>query len=258
MLHLNRRRAEAFGEYAEDYDRSRPTYPSALVDAILPARGRRVLDVGCGTGKAALAFAARECSVLGIEIDEKMAAVARRHGVSVEIAPFESWDAAGREFDLVVSGQAWHWIDPKIGAVKAADVLASHGRLAVFWNYEHPSDAALAAAVETAYETFDAELEGSGIGRSSRRRHDSQTAEHVNSIEGCGRFAACRVDRFPWTWDLRREEFVDLARTQSGVALLPEQRRRALLDRLADVVDSAGEVVRLSCEAVCIVADKTT
>jgi SAM-dependent methyltransferase len=258
VLHLNRRRAEGFGEYAEDYDRSRPTYPSALVDAILPARGCRVLDVGCGTGKAALAFAARDCTVLGIEIDEKMAAVARRRGVSVEIAPFESWDTAGREFDLVVSGQAWHWIDPMIGPAKAADVLASHGRLAVFWNYEHPSDAALAAAVEATYETYAAELEGSGIGRSSRRRHDAQTAEHVNAIEGCGRFAACRVNRFPWTWDLRREEFIDLARTHSGVALLPGQRRQALLDRLLAVVGSAGEVIRLTCEAVCVVADKTT
>ena len=123
VLHLNRRRAETFGDYAEQYDRVRPTYPSALVDWVCPANGRRVLDVGCGTGKAALLFAARNCAVLGIEIDERMAAIAESHGIPVEVSSFETWDAAGRRFDLVVSGQAWHWVDPAVGPTRAADVL---------------------------------------------------------------------------------------------------------------------------------------
>lgn len=256
MLHLNRRRAEAFGDYAEQYDRVRPTYPSALVDWVCPANGRRVLDVGCGTGKAALLFAARDCAVLGIEIDERMAAIAESHGIPVEVASFETWDAAGRRFDLVVSGQAWHWVDPAVGPSRAADVLAANGRLAVFWNYEHLADDALDDAVEVAYETFAPELEGSGIGRRASRRHDAETAGHVAAIESCGRFAPCAVDRFPWTWSLSRDAFVALVRTHSGVALLPETRRRALIHRLAHVVGSAGEVISLSCEAVCVVADK--
>ena len=38
---------------------------------------------------------ARGVPVLGIEIDERMADVARGHGVAVEVAAFETWDAAG-------------------------------------------------------------------------------------------------------------------------------------------------------------------
>jgi SAM-dependent methyltransferase len=256
VLHLNRPRAQAFGGYAEQYDRSRPTYPNALIDWVCPVRSRRVLDVGCGTGKAALLFTARNCEVLGIEIDERMAAVAQSHGIPVEVASFETWDAGGRTFDLVVSGQAWHWVDPSVGPTKAADVLNTNGRLALFWNYEHLADEALDDAVETAYETFAPELEGSGIGRRASRRHDAQTAGHVAAIDNCGRFAPCAVDRFPWTWDLSRDAFLDLVQTHSGVALLPQTRRRALISRLAAVVGSSGDAISLACEAVCIVADR--
>jgi SAM-dependent methyltransferase len=258
VLHENRRRAEAFGEYAERYDRSRPTYPSSLVNRICRAGDRRVLDVGCGTGKAALLFAARDCTVLGVEVDERMAAVARHRGIPVEVAPFETWDPAGRRFDLVVSGQAWHWIDPRIGPAKAADVLTHDGRLAAFWNYEEPSDAALAAAVEAAYEAFAPELEGSGIGRAAHRRHDDQTAEHARSIRSSGQFASCTVCRFPWTWELGGDEFLDLVRTHSGVALLPEERRGALLGRLAAAISATGETISLAVATDCVIADKTT
>ena len=57
-----------------------------------------------------------------------MAEVARRRGLAVEVAAFEAWEPAGRRFDAVVAGQAWHWIDPDAGAAKAAEVLRPGGR----------------------------------------------------------------------------------------------------------------------------------
>ncbi len=48
------------------------------------------------------------------------------------MAAFEAWDPAGREFDAVISGQSWHWVDPVAGAAKAAQVLRPGGRLAVW------------------------------------------------------------------------------------------------------------------------------
>src|SRR5271167_1623582 len=138
--HQARQVAESFGTDAERYDRTRPRYPDALVGRIVAASpGPSVLDVGCGTGIAARQFQAAGCQVLGVEPDARMADFARRTGVEVAVARFEAWESAGRAFDAVIAGQAWHWVDPVAGAAKAAQVLRPGGRLAVFWNVFQPS-----------------------------------------------------------------------------------------------------------------------
>ena len=99
--HHARQIAESFGSEAERYERTRPTYPNAMVDAILVASpGRDVLDVGIGTGISARPFQQEGCQVLGVDPDERMAEYARQSGLEVEIAKFEEWDPAGRTFEL--------------------------------------------------------------------------------------------------------------------------------------------------------------
>ncbi len=132
-LHLDRARAESFGSYAEAYDRHRLPFPGELVDDLVALAPRRVLDGGCGTGMVARALAARGLAVLGVELDARMAEMARRHGVDVEVARFEEWQDAGRRFDLVTFGDAWHWIDPVEGIAKVASVLEPGGTLARFF-----------------------------------------------------------------------------------------------------------------------------
>ncbi|HEV8173255.1 MAG TPA: hypothetical protein VGP91_06365 [Actinoplanes sp.] len=41
-------------------------------------------------------------------MDERMAKVARTHGVDVEVADFEIWNTGRRTFDLIACGDAWH------------------------------------------------------------------------------------------------------------------------------------------------------
>ncbi len=117
----HRQVAEGFGADPGRYDRARPSYPAALVERIVAASpGPGVLDVGCGTGIAARQFQAAGCRVLGVDPDVRMAEAARQSGVGVEVAVFEAWDPAGRAFDAVIAGQAWHWVDPVAGAAKSA------------------------------------------------------------------------------------------------------------------------------------------
>lgn len=74
-LHLDRARAESFGSVAEQYDRYRPACPDALIEDLVALRPEQVLDVGCGTGKVAVPLAKHGLSVLGVEVDDRMAEV---------------------------------------------------------------------------------------------------------------------------------------------------------------------------------------
>ena len=119
--HQARQMAESFGSDPERYDRARPRYPVPMVARVAAASpGPEFLDVGCGTGIASRQFQAAGCEVLGVEPDARMAEFARQRGLGVNVATFESWDPAGRAFDAVIAGQAWHWVDPLAGAAKAA------------------------------------------------------------------------------------------------------------------------------------------
>lgn len=100
------------------------------------------LDVATGTGKIARGLSARGMRVLGVELDPRMAEVA--HGVEVEVGRFEDWDDAGRRFELVTCGDAWHWIDPVRGLEIVKRVLRPGGVFARSWNVQLLDDAAMA------------------------------------------------------------------------------------------------------------------
>jgi ubiquinone/menaquinone biosynthesis C-methylase UbiE len=81
------------GQYLSD------TQENLVRDALGPLDGRHVLDVGTGTGRAAIALAAAGAHVVGIDASQEMLGVARRRaadrGVAVQFLP---GDAHALEF----------------------------------------------------------------------------------------------------------------------------------------------------------------
>lgn len=234
-VHGNRLRAESFGAVAEHYDRYRPTYPDALIDDLVALGPRDVLDIGCGTGKAAVPLAARGLHVLGVEADARMAAVARRHGIEVEVGDFETWNAADRSFDLIVCAQAWHWIDPALGVPKAAGVLRSGGTIALFWNYDDLGTVAQ-TALDAAYEKHAPELLGSVVGG----RNKQSDREHAAPFRASTLFKNVRTGLYRWEGSFVADEWVGMVRTHSDHLLLPPARLDALAASVHDAICGLG------------------
>jgi SAM-dependent methyltransferase len=254
VLSSDRTRAESFGADALQYDRARPSYPSALVAALVAGRaGLSVLDVGCGTGICARLFAAAGCSVLGVEPDPRMAEVARAHGLFVEESAFERWDPAGRTFDLVTCAQAWHWVDPAVGTEKAASMLPDGGRIALIWN-EGVHDPEMAAALDAVYERHTGRLDDYSIllGHGAAERVSTSAA----ALSASGHFTAPAVTAFPWERTYTRDEWLDQLPTHSDHRTLPADRLAALLGAVGDAIDDDGGGIAVHYTAWLVAATR--
>jgi SAM-dependent methyltransferase len=248
-LHTDRRRASSFGDDAERYDRVRPQYPVELIDTLMADRPATVLDVGCGTGIAARLFMARGCDVLGLEPDPRMAAVARRSGVTVEPGSIEDWDAGDRRFDLLTAGQAWHWVEPDRGAAKAAAVLRPGARIGLFWNQARP-DPSVRPALDAAYARHAPELAQASVLMGQR---DASLYESIaQALRLSGAFDDVSTQLFGHDVTYSRQEWVDLAASHSDHHTLPSDQLAQLLAALSSEIDGVGGRVPVHYEATLV------
>ncbi len=249
----DRSAAQTFGADPGRYDRARPRYPSALVERIVAtAPAGRVLDVGTGTGIAARQFQAAGCQVLGVDPDVRLAEFARGSGVGVEVASFEDWDPAGREFDIVVSGESWHWVDPARGTAKAAEVLRPGGLLALFWNTGQPPPA-LDAAFHEVYrrnlpQALVARLEP-GVMRAAQSALRARTADAIRASE---RFEEPQEWSCQWTQPYTRDAWLDALQTTGGA--VSQSQLPGLLDGVGAAIDAAGGSFTMSYTTFAVTA----
>ncbi|MCK9921543.1 class I SAM-dependent methyltransferase [Frankia sp. AgPm24] len=234
--YLEREFAEGFGALAIQYDRFRPSFPEELMDCLATLRPSEILDVGCGTGKVSVALAKRGLDVLGVEPDARMAEVAREHGVSVEVSGFEDWEDAGRRFDLIVTGDAWHWIDPERGNERAAELLKPGGTIARFWTY-HELDVTVLEAFDPLYQEYAPAVRMGGYVPKDRD-------EPIDPLAGHEAFVSVDAATYLWGLEFTSAEWVGLVSTHSDHMRLEPAKRHALLTGLGQVIDDFGGTVR--------------
>lgn len=256
--HDRRDIAEGFGGDAERYDRVRPRYPSELATVLLDGlRGRGVLDVGVGTGISALPFLDAGCTVLGVDVDDRMAEFARARGIDVELARFEEWDAAGRMFDLVISGQSWHWVDPDRGAERAASVLRAGGRIALFWNAGDPPPD-IAAGFADAYRSIDTGLPFTPFasGQTAADGYARFTEGARAALLATHAFDEPRPLHITWEQHVTRDAWLDLVPSSGGHGRIPRAALARLLDAMGRVVDDAGGAFTMTYTTVGHLAER--
>ncbi len=249
--------AESFGSAAARYDRARPSYPQALIDRIVAAApGRDVLDVGCGTGIASRQFQAAGCAVLGVDVDARMADLARSRGLDVEVARFEEWDASGRTFDAVVSATTWHWLEPDTAAAKAAEVLRRGGVLAAFWHIFDPEPEA-AEAFAAVYARVVPELAAFTRPQAAASGHASIVDKASDGIRATSAFAEPETWEYAWELRYTRDEWLDHIPTTGIAPRIPAPKMQDLLDGLGDAVDALGGSFTMHFTTHALVAVRT-
>jgi ubiquinone/menaquinone biosynthesis C-methylase UbiE len=221
---------ETFETVAERYDAARPSYPDALVDDLVAVAeippGGRILEIGPGTGKASLALASRGLELLGVELGEQLAAVARRNlapfpRAEIVVADFERWEPERADFDAVTAFTAFHWIAPEVRYAKPARLLRRGGALAVVQT-AHVTPAGSEPFFSEVQEDYDAV-----VPREDNRPPPppEETRDLREEIAASGLFEEAVVRQHLWQIEYTADDYIAVLGTYSAnLALAPEQR----------------------------------
>jgi len=231
-----------FDEVPELYDRERPRYPDSLFDDLVSlsgiAPGGRILEIGCGTGQATIPLAQRGFRILCLEPGPAMARFAQEKlaqfpAVQVLPSTFEEWPVESGGFDLVISAQAFHWVEPEIRFKKAASALDAFGALAVVGNAVVLEMSALREAIDAVYTRHAPTLVGPPA---TRWYAEEGPVADLFAASGC--FGPVTWRRYPWSRAYSPSEYCDLLRTHSDHRLLPAGQLDALLGALSGVIEA--------------------
>jgi SAM-dependent methyltransferase len=231
----------SFGTAAVAYAEHRPDYAQAALHwALERAPGRRVLDLGAGTGKLTAALLALGGEVIAVEPDPAMLTELRRALPAVRALPgsAESVPLPDASVDAVLAGNAMHWFDMDVAGPEIARVLAPGGMLAGLWNVVDDRVDWVAGL---------ARVSGSAaIGpRDTPMSWRAETTDmHLPTTGVAPQFGSPEQAEFPHGQRRTADSLVATLATRAGMLVMPEQEREATLERIRAFLASRSETAR--------------
>src|SRR4051794_28962298 len=135
-----RRRERAFYDRQAAAGAPRPPdeYDRALIDALGPIEGLRVLELGCGRGGLTVELVRAGAEVVAVDVSPAMVAVARERApeASFLVAPVEDTGLEPESFDRVVGKWILHHAEVGAAGREIARLLRPGGRAAFFENHD--------------------------------------------------------------------------------------------------------------------------
>ncbi len=216
----------SFGAAAAAYAEHRPDYSQAAVRwAVETAPGRRVLDLGAGTGKLTATLIDLGLDVTAVEPDPAMLAQLRHRLPSAHAlaGSAEAIPLPDASVDAVLAGQALHWFDMSVAGPEIARVLVPGGILAGLWNVDDNRVDWVAG--------LDRVSEGSASATLSDWRTDASDA-HLAEIYLPGLFGPAERGEFPHEQRRTAESLLATVATHSRLLVMPDEDRAAMLGRI--------------------------
>jgi SAM-dependent methyltransferase len=237
-----------FDDAAQLYDEVRPRYPEEMIEhiiafAALPAHAR-VFEVGCGTGQMTLPFAQRGYTVVALDQGERLAALAAQHCqpyTQVRVVPcaFENWQDTPESYDLFLSAQAFHWIDPAYGLTRAAELLKTAGTIALVWRLDRSQGSAFWQATAPIYDTYNPQTSSGNLPLETKVDLYRQALRTSRQFVGMHEVCQASTTRYSG------EEYLKLLQTFSDHRAMPEPNKSRFFEAISQViVQMGGEVIR--------------
>ena len=248
---------KVFDENADLYDKYRLGYPEKVVEDVIELskidRGDRILEIGCGTGQITIDFLKRGYDLVAIEKGESLAKIAVKNlgsyqNAQITNAAFEDWETKDK-FKLVISAQAFHWIDKESGLNKISNILKASGSLGLIWNIDESGETAFYKETNKIYDEYIA-------GNGGRKTVAEFVNEHEDYLKTRTDFSGLVRKEYKWEKLFTKEEYLGLLRTASTHMTLPEDKRLEFFTEIASIIENHGNQVLRYFKTVLLFARK--
>ncbi len=232
-----------FDSSAAAYERFRPAYPQRVIDAMIglsnltPAS--RLLEIGCGTGKATFLLASRGYAIDCLDPGKRLIALAEMKcakwpRVSFTTGRFEEIGFQPLSYDLVFSAQAFHWVDPAVRLRKVARLLRGGGSLALLYNYPGQPTG------DEVLERLSKLIQRESGGQLSAWRYEDEVKGWLGEIRESGLFKDLTIARHQWQERYSAAEYVGLFSTFSDFLSLPKPLQGHVAKCIQQVITRCG------------------
>jgi SAM-dependent methyltransferase len=202
--------------------------------AALPAHAR-VFEVGCGTGQMTLPFAQRGYTVVALDQGARLAALAAQHcqpypQVRVVPCTFEAWQDTPETYDLFLSAQAFHWLDPAYGFARAAELLKTGGTMALVWTMDRSQASAFWQATTPIYDTYKPQTSSGNLPL------EMKVDLCCQALRTSRQFTGMREVRKAWTKRYSGIEYLKLLQTFSDYRAMLEPNKSRFFKAISQVI----------------------
>jgi SAM-dependent methyltransferase len=248
-----RERRDVFGEAVNEYANARPGYPDDMIDDVLSYADpvSEILEVGAGTGKATVSFAARGVPMTCLEPDPRMAARLAEEclsfpQVTIEVTRLENYSRP-LAFDALIAAQSWHWVDPARRWDLAHEALRIGGTMALFWNKYIVADDETRRAFQEIDERYGVVNAMNGV-TSNENEGEIELEEGwpAYDLASDARFEDLVSRRYRRHLDYDTATYMDLLASTSGYRILDETDRDHLFDEVTALLNGRGEPLTLN------------
>jgi ubiquinone/menaquinone biosynthesis C-methylase UbiE len=232
-----------FGVVAESYARSRNDIPHQLFEGLflrnISFDGKRIADIGCGTGALTRKIKIRNGNVTGIdpspELIEKARVISEKEYLPIEyhLGNAENTSLESNSYNIVTVLRAWHWFNRDDAIKEVKRILKSKGTLLVM---DSGFDGESSLYIQTL--SVLKKYIRSGNKPAGSKAHSKQ---RINGfpVEWFEEWRQHELDvrdfyKFNYTVNFTNEEWVDRVASLSWMTELDEEDRQASTFELLD------------------------
>ena len=250
-----------FGQVANSYARSREDIPVTLMDSLQLRNiffdGKKVADIGSGTGALTRKIAMRKANIVGIEPSVELLDQAKTLN-QIKNFTIPYWqgtaEATGLEdskYDIVTVMRAWHWFDRSKAIQEMKRILKAKGTLIVIDSGFLADSAIVEKTLEVLTEYVDGGLKPAGSKATSKQRINGFPVEWFEEWQ-CGGFELRDFYKLNYSVSFSKMEWVERVESISWLAGLDEPVRKQALQKLVELLpDQEPYAIPHECN-VCI------